>query len=259
MRQVLDGELDQGALDDRQFPLVGRPRRRGPSAGVHAGARRGRLRPRTGRSPWWCARAPGPGQAASSESLSSRPCRTGGPISPAGGAAAPAAAPGWCPAAPAPARAGPAAARPAGQLVAGVEDHQDVRVAVMPVPGGDDPLDDPADLGGGHRGQVVIRTQPDRVQQPGPRRPGPVPARLPASTASPGSSARCFSPARSSGRTTGPGWSAASGRSQLLTSTASRIRPSSPASSGPRQLPSAAARPALSRSSARRTKAPWPR
>ncbi len=29
----------------------------------------------------------------------------------------------------------------------------------------------PPDLGGGHRGQVIIRTQPDRVQQPGPRRP----------------------------------------------------------------------------------------
>jgi len=41
----------------------------------------------------------------------------------------------------------------------------------VPVPGGDDPLDYPADLGGGHRGQIVIRTQPDRVQQPGPASP----------------------------------------------------------------------------------------
>ena len=51
-----------------------------------------------------------------------------------------------------------------------VEDHQDGRVALAPVPGGNDPADDLADLAGGHRGQVISRAEPDRVQQPHPRR-----------------------------------------------------------------------------------------
>ena len=53
-----------------------------------------------------------------------------------------------------------------------------------------------------------------------------------ASAASPGSSARSPYRARSSGRTAAQGWISASDRSQLFTSTASRIRPSSRAGSG---------------------------
>ena len=57
-----------------------------------------------------------------------------------------------------------------GQVVAGVEDDQDVRVAVVPVPGGDDPHHDLADLRGGHLGRVIGRAQPHRVQRQRPRR-----------------------------------------------------------------------------------------
>jgi hypothetical protein len=45
-----------------------------------------------------------------------------------------------------------------------VEDDQDVRVAVVPVPGLDDPRHDLADLGGGHLGRVVGRAEADRIQ-----------------------------------------------------------------------------------------------
>ena len=68
-------------------------------------------------------------------------------------------------------------------------------------------VDDVAELGGGDLGR---RRRPGRA---GPRPAaasttcGPAPARRPASTASPGSSARSPSPARSSGRTAAPGWS----------------------------------------------------
>ena len=56
-----------------------------------------------------------------------------------------------------------------GQVIAGVEDDHDVRVAVVPVPGGDDPPDDLADLRRGHLGGVIGRAEPDRVQR---QRPG---------------------------------------------------------------------------------------
>ena len=36
VRQVIDGELDEGALDDRQFPLVACPGAAGLQLGVHA-------------------------------------------------------------------------------------------------------------------------------------------------------------------------------------------------------------------------------
>ena len=44
------------------------------------------------------------------------------------------------------------------------------RVALLPVPGGDQPGDDVADLGGGDRDVIVIGAQADRVQDRGPRR-----------------------------------------------------------------------------------------
>jgi hypothetical protein len=56
----------------------------------------------------------------------------------------------------------------AGDVVAGVHHDQDVRVTVAPVPCSDDPVDNFAELGGGHRSGVVGRAQPHRVQQRGP-------------------------------------------------------------------------------------------
>ena len=56
-----------------------------------------------------------------------------------------------------------------GQVIAGVEHDQDVRVAVTPVPGGDDPGHHLADLGGGHLGRVIGRAEPDRIQRQRPR------------------------------------------------------------------------------------------
>ena len=136
--------------------------------------------------------------------------------------------------------------------VPGVEDHHDVRVAVFPVPGGCQPRDHVADLGRGHRSQVVVRPQPDRVPAAGSRTCGRVPARRRASTASPGSSARCSSPARSSGRTSGPG----RGRVRPAASCSHR-RPAGSArratrAAAARTVPAAAARRGPRRSSARR-------
>ena len=94
-----------------------------------------------------------------------------------------------------------------GHVVAGVEDHHDVRVAVTPVPGARSAASMTSRTWrGGHRGHVVIRAQPDRVQQPRSTTSGPVPARRPASTASPGSSARCPSPAVDMAEQPAPGW-----------------------------------------------------
>jgi len=59
--------------------------------------------------------------------------------------------------------------RQPGDVIPGVEDDQDLRVALAPVPGGDHTADDVADLGGGDLGLIVIRAQADRVQH---RRPG---------------------------------------------------------------------------------------
>ena len=56
-----------------------------------------------------------------------------------------------------------------GQVVAGVEDGQDVRVAVRPVPGFHQPGGHVAQLGGGNLGGVVVRADPDGVQRQGPR------------------------------------------------------------------------------------------
>ena len=43
------------------------------------------------------------------------------------------------------------------QVIAGVEDDQDVRVAVVPVPGRNEPADHLADLGGGDLGRIIGR------------------------------------------------------------------------------------------------------
>ncbi|MBU3862863.1 hypothetical protein KN815_01695 [Streptomyces sp. 4503] len=59
------------------------------------------------------------------------------------------------------------AAMPASQVrdvrgvVPGVEHDQDVRVSVVPLPGGDQPLDDLAQLGGGHGGEVGVSRVPE--------------------------------------------------------------------------------------------------
>jgi hypothetical protein len=55
-----------------------------------------------------------------------------------------------------------------GQVIAGIEDGQDVRVPVAPVPGGDNPFCDLAELRCGHLGGVVGRAGPDRVQRQRP-------------------------------------------------------------------------------------------
>ena len=123
-----------------------------------------------------------------------------------------------------------------GQVIAGVEDHQDVRVAVAPVPGGDDPL---RRRRGPGRRSPRSRHRPGRA---GPRpaaastRCGPAPAPRRASTASPGSSARSPCPARNSGRTGAPGW-------WPRPAAASCSHPP-PAGSGRRPRPAAAAPPA---------------
>ena len=57
-----------------------------------------------------------------------------------------------------------------GQVVPGVEDHQDGRVAVAPVTAIDDPRHDLADLAGGHLGGVIGGAEPDSVQRQRPRR-----------------------------------------------------------------------------------------
>lgn len=57
----------------------------------------------------------------------------------------------------------------AGDVVAGVHDDDDVRVAGPPLPGVHEPGEDITDLGGGHRGGVVGRPEPDRVQHGRPR------------------------------------------------------------------------------------------
>ena len=64
--------------------------------------------------------------------------------------------------------------------------------------------DDLADLACGHRGQVVSRAQPDRVQQPGPDELRPGSSAATNEYGQPGSSALCPSPARSRGCTTAP-------------------------------------------------------
>jgi hypothetical protein len=57
-----------------------------------------------------------------------------------------------------------------GHVVAGVEDDQDGRVTLTPVPGLDQPGDNLADLNCGHLSLVVIRAQAHRVQHRGPGR-----------------------------------------------------------------------------------------
>ena len=167
---MIDGELDQGALDDRQFPLVACPGAAGLQLGVDAVPGAGVCGPVPGGLRRGVHVRPGAGGVIAELELAAVPHGRAHLAGPAGrrrlpqhpvGAQPPQHLHGEVPEQP---------GQP-GRLIAGVEDHQDVRVAVVPVPGGDDPLDDPADLGGGHRGQVVIRAQPDRVQQPGPRRP----------------------------------------------------------------------------------------
>ena len=55
-------------------------------------------------------------------------------------------------------------------VVARVEDDQDVRVAVAVLPGCPQPTDDLPHLGGGHRGGVVFWSQPHRIEHRSPRR-----------------------------------------------------------------------------------------
>ena len=98
----------------------------------------------------------GAGQVAGSASLNAAPCRSGRPLVPGGRGGAGKYITRSL-------RSRPSdlhrqvAQQPGqpGQVIAGVEDHQDVRVAGLPVPGGDDPGHHLADLGGGHLGRVL--------------------------------------------------------------------------------------------------------
>jgi len=56
-----------------------------------------------------------------------------------------------------------------GQVVAGVEHDKDVRITGSPLPGLDEALDHRTDLDGGDLGDVVVRAEPDRVQDRRPR------------------------------------------------------------------------------------------
>src|SRR5450756_277862 len=56
-----------------------------------------------------------------------------------------------------------------GQVIAGIEGREDVRVAFLPLPGGDDPGDHVAELRGGDLRGVIGRAEADRVQW---QRPG---------------------------------------------------------------------------------------
>jgi hypothetical protein len=104
-----------------------------------------------------------------------------------------------------------------GHVVAGVEDHQDGRVTLPPVPGGDQPGDDVADLRGGDLGLVItgarLQRRDDRVRPAGDHLRLPLP--------------RPYTWQNSrSGLVTAPG------RSQLLTSAASTSRPPAARGSG---------------------------
>jgi hypothetical protein len=52
----------------------------------------------------------------------------------------------------------------AGDVVSGVRDDDDVRLAGLPLACGNEPFNDVAELGGGDRGGVIGRAQADRVQ-----------------------------------------------------------------------------------------------
>lgn len=58
----------------------------------------------------------------------------------------------------------------AGDVVASIADNHDRRVPDLPLASGDEPFNDPSELGGGDRGRVVCRAEPDRVQDRGPGR-----------------------------------------------------------------------------------------
>ena len=168
--QVIDRKPDQGSLDDGQLAVVTlpggaagellvqpRPGQRGGGAvpgrlrdGCH-----GRLRP--GRGLAEDEPGPVPGRAA----VRARHPRRGREVHHAVGPQPPGDVHGQ------------AVQQPGqpGQVVAGIEHDHDVRVALAPVPGGDEPRDDVADLGGGDLGCVVGRAEPDRVQRQRPRRP----------------------------------------------------------------------------------------
>ncbi len=58
----------------------------------------------------------------------------------------------------------------AGDVVAGIADDHDIRDPGLPLTSGDEPLDDTPQQGGGDRGRLVRRSEPDHVQDRGPRR-----------------------------------------------------------------------------------------
>ena len=167
--ELVDLQPDHGALHDRQLPgvvgpgaLVGQPRMQpippvGQRGAVTDGVGRGRhprWRPlvRAGQSergtvPWRASTPPGDGR---SRGETQHPVRTD-------------------PAQHLDRQVSEQERQPA-HVIAGVEHEQDVRVTVVVLPGRAQPPDQPADLGGGHVGQVCVRADPHRVEHRGPRR-----------------------------------------------------------------------------------------
>jgi hypothetical protein len=141
-----------------------------------------------------------------------------------------------------------------GRLIVDVEDHHDVRVAVVPVP------------------TAMIRSMTPRTWAAvtaarSSSRPSRIASSIGSTTSGPAGSSAAISgygrtrdhlraavPARSSDRTTGPGWWPRPAAASCSHRPSARSGHHPRAGSGPRPVPSAAARPARSRSSARLTR-----
>jgi hypothetical protein len=166
--QVIDLQADQGSLDDRQRAVVIEPGGAVGEPGVHP-------------VPRGSHRRPVPGRHRCRGDLRVRACRRIGEGHLAAVLAGAAHGAGLA------RRHGqphhPVAAQPPeqfhgqvreqpgepGDVVAGVEDDQDPRITLAPVPGLGQPGHDLADLGGGHRSLVVIRAKAHGIQHRGPR------------------------------------------------------------------------------------------
>ena len=104
-----------------------------------------------------------------------------------------------------------------GDVIAGVEDDQDVRVALMPLPGLHQPFCDLADLGRGYARLVIRRAQPHRVQHRRPQSAARLQRRDEGVRPARDHLRVCPCPARRRGRTSAPGW-----RQHLATTSCSR-------------------------------------
>src|SRR5262249_14107491 len=164
VRQVIDRQLDEGAFDDRQRALVACPGAAGLQPGRHPvpGAGGGGAVPGSlgERGHLWCM-VGGLVSELEFTPVTNRPALLAGLAGRAGEGSH---TPRLGPSRPATSTgrslsryASRAGSYPASKIT------RMPRVASPPVPGGDQPADDLADLGGGHRSQLIIRAEPDRV------------------------------------------------------------------------------------------------